>query len=181
MAPGGPVEVLQRYKDEGGIEHIGVAGGPIDMSIRYVETGFFEVAISHNRYTLLNRAADPFWDVCRERGVACVNAAPYNSGILVQGPDAYPRYAYQSAGTEILARARQLQEICTRHDVPLGAAALQFSLRDSRIASTIIGITRPEQIEETVLFAQYRIPDEVWEEIAAVPFATDDPEAGRFK
>src|ERR687883_782810 len=39
MAPGGPVEALQRCKDEGLAEHIGVAGGPIAMMIRYVETG----------------------------------------------------------------------------------------------------------------------------------------------
>src|SRR3712207_1990961 len=36
MAPGGPVEVLQRFKDEGVIEQIGVAGGPVDMEISYV-------------------------------------------------------------------------------------------------------------------------------------------------
>src|SRR5215471_3865332 len=52
MQPGGPVEVLQQCKKEGLIAHLGVAGGPIDMMIRFVETGLFEAAISHNRYTL---------------------------------------------------------------------------------------------------------------------------------
>src|SRR4029079_7804831 len=42
MAPGGPVEVLQRFKEQGVIEQLGVAGGPIDMEMRYVETGLFE-------------------------------------------------------------------------------------------------------------------------------------------
>src|SRR5436190_10307722 len=37
MAPGGPVDVLSRFHDEGVIEHLGVAGGPIDEMIRYVE------------------------------------------------------------------------------------------------------------------------------------------------
>src|SRR5579872_5539042 len=46
MAPGGPVDVLQRFRDEGVIDHIGVAGGPIPMLTRYVETGLFEVVIS---------------------------------------------------------------------------------------------------------------------------------------
>src|ERR671933_1612757 len=35
MAPGGPVAALQRCKEEGLAEYIGVAGGPIDMMIRY--------------------------------------------------------------------------------------------------------------------------------------------------
>jgi len=62
MARGGPVDVLRRYREEGVIEHLGVAGGPIDLMTRYVATGEFEVAISHNRFTLLNIAASPFWE-----------------------------------------------------------------------------------------------------------------------
>ena len=61
MQPGGPVEVLQQCKEEGLIAHLGVAGGPIDMMMRFVETGLFEAAISHNRYTLLSREAEPLW------------------------------------------------------------------------------------------------------------------------
>src|SRR5947207_15136416 len=59
MHLGGPVETLQQCKEEGLIAHLGVAGGPIDMMIRFVETGLFEAAISHNRFTLLNREAEP--------------------------------------------------------------------------------------------------------------------------
>ena len=55
MEPGGPVEALQRCQEEGLIAHLGVGGGPIDLMIRFVETGIFEAAISHNRFTLLNR------------------------------------------------------------------------------------------------------------------------------
>jgi D-threo-aldose 1-dehydrogenase len=182
MAPDGPVQALLRCRDEGLVEHVGVAGGPIDMMIRYVETGLFEVAISHNRYTLLNTAADRFWDVCRARGVAAVNAAPYGSGMLAKGPGAYPRYAYQDAPPELLARARRLEELCERHGVPLGAAALQFSLRDPRIVSTVVGITRPERLAQTLGWAEQPIPEGLWEELAAaVRPAQDDPEAGRWR
>jgi D-threo-aldose 1-dehydrogenase len=182
MAPDGPVQALLRCRDEGLVEHVGVAGGPIDMMIRYVQTGLFEVAISHNRYTLLNTSADRFWDVCRQYGVAAVNAAPYGSGILAKGPGSYPRYAYQDAPADLVARAQRLQEICARYGVPLGAAALQFSLRDPRIVSTIVGISRPERLAQTLSWAQHPIPEELWAELrAAVPPAQDDPEAGRWR
>src|SRR5579875_1779223 len=125
MAPGGPVEVLLQCQREGLIAHLGVAGGPIDLMTRFVETGLFTVAISHNRYTLLNTGADAFWDVCVRRGVAAVNAAPYGSGILAKGPAAYPRYMYGQASQEMLERARRIETICQRHGVPLAAAALQ--------------------------------------------------------
>ncbi len=168
MQPGGPVEVLQQCKEEGLIAHLGVAGGPIDMMIRFVETGLFEAAISHNRFTLLNREAEPLWEVCARRGVAALNAAPYGSGVLAKGPRAYPRYMYNQASPDLLRRARQMEEACERHRLPLPAAALQFSLRDVRIASTIVGITRPERLAETLKLAQQPIPDELWAELDSI-------------
>src|SRR5258708_3988724 len=137
MQPGGPVEVLVQCKEEGLIAHVGVAGGPIEMMTRFVETGLFEAAISHNRYTLLNHEAEPFWDVCQRHHVAAINAAPYGSGILAKGPGAYPRYMYEEAPEAMLRQAHQLDAACARYQVPLAAAALQFSLRDPRIASTV--------------------------------------------
>ncbi len=176
MAPGGAVEGLQRCKDEGLVERLGVACGPIRLSRRYVETGLFEVALAHNRYTLLNTAADPFWDLCARRGIAAVNAAPYGGGMLVRGPHSYARYAYRAASDDVMARAGHLEALCARYDVPLAAAALQFSLRDPRIASTVVGVSAPEQIAQTVAFASHPIPEELWDELATVHPATDDPE-----
>lgn len=70
MQPGGAVEVMLRYKEQGVIEHIGVAGGPIDLMIRYIETGAFEAVLTHNRYTLLNRAAEPLFQLAAQRRMA---------------------------------------------------------------------------------------------------------------
>ena len=165
MQPGGPIEVLEQCKDEGLIAHLGVAGGPIDMMMRYVETGLFEAAISHNRYTLLNREAEPLWELCASQGVAAVNAAPYGSGLLAKGPGAYPRYMYGEAPPNLLRRAERMEEACKRYDLPLAAAALQFSLRDARIVSTVVGITRPERLAETLSLAQQPVPDELWREL----------------
>ncbi len=180
MAPGGPVEVLMQLQAEGLVRHLGVAGGPADLMIRYVETGVFAAVITHNRYTLLNRSADRLLTVAAERGLAVLNAAPYGSGLLAKGPRTYPRYAYQTARPQVIERALALEAICERHGVPLAAAALQFSTRDPRITSTIIGMTRPERIAQTMALATCDIPPAVWQEFAAVPFDIDDPEAGRF-
>lgn len=168
MAPDGPVAVLQRCKEEGLIAHLGVAGGPIDLMTRFIDTDLFEAAISHNRYTLLNTEADPFWDVCQRRGVGTVNAAPYGSGMLAKGPRAYPRYQYGQASAAYIVKALKFEDACKRHDIPLAAVALQFSLRDPRIISTVIGMTRPERLDETIKLSQIAIPDPLWEEIEAI-------------
>jgi len=90
MAPGGPVEVLRSLAEEGVIQHLGVAGGPIELMIRFVETDLFEAVITHNRYTLVNRTADPLFNVAAERGVAALNAPPTAAASSPKAPTPTP-------------------------------------------------------------------------------------------
>ncbi|MFG1667882.1 aldo/keto reductase [Streptomyces sp. Y7] len=168
-APGGPVEALRQLQADGVIGHLGVAGGPVDLLRRYVDTGVFEVVLSHNRYTLLDRSAEPLLDDCAAAGVAVVNAAPFASGMLAKGPDTTDRYFYNPAPPQIMDAAKRIQAACERHGVPLAAAALQFSLREPRITSTVVGITRPERVEQTIELAEHPIPAELWQEVAPAP------------
>lgn len=176
MKTGGAAETLLRLKEEGAIGIVGMAGGPVDLMARYIETGMFDALITHNRYTLLNRSADALLTLAAQRGMAVLNAAPYGSGILAKGPSAYPRYAYQEAEGQVIQRAFTIEGICKRYAVPLAAAALQFSLRDPRITSTVIGMTKPERIQQTVELASHPIPQELWDELASLPFDTADPQ-----
>jgi D-threo-aldose 1-dehydrogenase len=177
MGPGGAADALFRLKEQGVIEHVGIAGGPIDLLIRYVQTGRFEAVVTHNRYTLLHRGAAALFDVASGAGVAALNAAPYASGLLAKGPQSYPRYAYQEAPAAVLDRARQMAELCDEYGVPLAAAALQFSLRDPRVGSTIIGMSRPERVEETLRLASHPVPEALWPRLEALGGLAEDPQA----
>jgi D-threo-aldose 1-dehydrogenase len=167
-ASGGPVEELHRIRDEGLAEHIGVAGGPAALMERYVRTGEFEVLLTHNRWTLLDRSAGGLIDAAVEQGVAVVNAACFGGGILAKGSAASDRYAYRTAHPEVLAAVRGMEDACARHGVPLAAAALQFSVRDPRIASTVVGFSRPERVDECVAHARTAIPEALWPELEAL-------------
>jgi D-threo-aldose 1-dehydrogenase len=167
-AGGGPVEALVQLKKEGLIGHLGVAGGPVDMLQRFVELGMFEAVITHNRFTLLDRSAGPLLDQCAAAGVALLNAAPFGGGMLAKGPDSAPRYAYRMASDPVRESAVAMQSACERAGVPLPAAALRFSMRDPRIVSTIVGITRPERLAATLELAATPIPDELWTELDAL-------------
>lgn len=165
MAPGGPVEALTGLRDSGVVGHLGIAGGPVELMRRYIHTGVFEAVLNHNRWTLVNREADPLIEDAWARGVAFVNGAPYGGGMLVKGPDAQPRYAYRDTGESVRAAVRAMRRACDAHGVPLAAAALQFSLRDPRVTSTIVGISRPARIATTIELATTPIPGELWDDL----------------
>lgn len=166
--PGGAVEVLRDYKRQGVIGAVGIAAGPIPMMIRYVETGAFDLVLTHNRYTLVDRSAEPLIALAAERGLAVLNAAPYGGGMLAKGPDAWPSYMYRAADPALVARVRAIDRLCAARGIPLAAAALQFSLRDPRIASTVVGMSRPERLAQTVALARHPVPDDLWAQIDAL-------------
>ena len=85
--------------------------------------------------------------------------------MLVKGPDRVPNYCYAPASQDTLARVREMERLCQAHDVPLAAAALQFSTRDERVASTIVGMSEPGRIEQTLALAQHPIPDDLWAQL----------------
>lgn len=176
MAPGGPVEVLQRFKEQGAFDYLGVASDSSDVDLQYVETGLFDAVICSNRFTLLNTNAAHLHDEAAARGLAVLNAAPFGSGILSRGPSAYPRYFYRQAPEALVAHAKAIESVCSTHDIPLAAAALQFSLRDPQITVTIAGMSRPDRIDEAIRLATIEIPDAVWTEIEALgPPDSSDP------
>jgi len=165
VAPGGPLGALKALEDEGVIAHLGVAGGPIDLLRRYIRTGAFAVVLTHNRFSLIDQTAEPLFEEARELGVAVLNAAPFGGGVLAGAPAAQGFYAYREAGPEILGRIEAMKAACARHDVPLAAAALQFSLGDPRIVSTIAGVSRPERVDKLVELARTPIPAELWDDL----------------
>jgi D-threo-aldose 1-dehydrogenase len=164
MAPGGPVEALRALKDSGRVDAIGVAGGTLSVMRELVATEVFDVALTHNRYTLLDRSADDLIDAATALGMGVLNAAPYGGGMLAKGPANVSRYAYGERG-DAQSAALRMQEACERYGVPLAAAALQFSLRDRRVTSTVVGVSSPERIAQTLALAEHDIPDELWAEL----------------
>jgi len=165
MAPSGPVRALADLREQGVLAHVGVAGGPIPLMCQFLATGEFEVVLNHNRFTLVDRSAGPLMDDAAERGIAFLNGAPYGGGILAKGPDHQPKYAYQLASDDVREAVRAMQRTCAEHRVSLTAAALQFSLRDPRVSSTVVGVSEPSRIDQISTLMAEPIPAGLWVEL----------------
>lgn len=162
--PGGAVEALVELKASGEIGAVGLAGGRVQEMARYLDLGVFDVLLVHNRWTLLDRSAGDLLRQAEESGLGLVNAAVYGGGLLAGGASG-DRYGYREAPPEVLSAAARMREACERHGTDLRTAALQFSLRDSRFATTVVGMGRPERVEQTVTAASASLPDELWPEL----------------
>jgi D-threo-aldose 1-dehydrogenase len=178
FAPGGPVDALVRIQREGLVDRIGISGAWAPMLVRYVETGLFQAVVTHNRYTLVDRSADHLLSTCRTLGVDVFNAAPYGSAPLAKWPAPATRYAYRPIAPAMAEAIDSMGRAAADFGIPLGAAALQFSLRDDRVSSTIVGINTGSQLDRTLEWAALGIPDELWgrlEELAPPASTWQEP------
>jgi len=55
--------------------------------------------------------------------------------------------------------------VCSRHSVPLKAAAIQFPLGHPAVNSVLIGCRSAAEVEENVHMFETPIPAQLWEEL----------------
>lgn len=176
---GGAMDELFKMKEEGLADAVGLAMGKNDLMYDLLQRWPFDTLISHNRWTLLNRSAEDIFAYATSQGMAILNAAPYAGGVLAKGADAMPQISYSPADAEALEPVRRIEALSAEHGVAPGAAALQFSLRDMRITSAIVGVSKPDRVTETLNWASTEIPDALRAALDTLPFDNTDPEAHR--
>ena len=175
----GSLKALFQMKEEGLIEAVGLAAGKVEVMMELLKDWEFDAMITHNRYTLINRNAKKLIDLANEKNITVLNAAPYSSGVLAKGSDTCRRMVYMEASDEMLEPVKKIEEVCQKHQIPIGAAALQFSMKSEKIASTICGISQPDQIKQTLDWAEYPIIEEAWNELMGLEASEQVPESNR--
>ena len=117
-------------------------------------------------YTLLEQGAlDHELPLCAERGVGVVIGAPFGSGILAPRAGCPLHLRLPPGGGAGGGAHRRIAAVCARHNVPLGAAALQFPLGHPSVASVIPGPNSPQQVRSNVQWMRTPIPAPLWSEL----------------
>jgi D-threo-aldose 1-dehydrogenase len=160
---------LQRMRDEGLVQAVGVGCNSADALAELVAAADLDLIMLAGRYTLLEQpAADRLLPLCVERGVGVIAAGVFNSGILASQhvpPNAH--YNYQQAPEALVQRARSLAAVCADHGVELPAAAMQFPLRHRAVQSVVIGARGSQQVSANISASGARIPEDLWRDLAA--------------
>ena len=172
---GGGLKALQELKSAGEIKGYGAGINEGPMITRFLDRfdlDFFLVAMP---YTLIDQAPlDDAFPRCQEKNVGIIIGSPFASGILATGPIEGAKYNYAPASEEVLAKVRGMQNVCSRHDVPLQAAALQFPLGHPSIAAIIPGSVSPNEVEQNLGWFKTDIPADCWAELKAEGLLRND-------
>lgn len=157
---------LLELRAQGRVQAIGAGMNQWQMELQFAREGHCDCFLLAGRYTLLDQTAlAEFLPYCAEHGISVMAGGPYNSGILAVGPRAGATFNYRAAEPEMVAKAERLYAVCTRHHVPLKAAALQFILAHPAIASVIPGARSVAEVEDNVRMVEWPIPIALWDEL----------------
>jgi D-threo-aldose 1-dehydrogenase len=165
---GGAVDALVRAREDGLVSHIGLAGGDVHLMARYLELGVFEVLLVHNRWTVVDRSASQIIDYAAAHEIGVVNAAVLGGGILADRTGTVTSYGYRPAPEATLTAVASMRLVCERWGTDLATAAVRFSTRDPRIATTVVGISKVARLAPTISASTVDLPEEFWAELEAL-------------
>ena len=164
----GGFTALQQLKDNGEISAIGAGINHLGMIPQFLQRFPMDFFLLAMPYTLLDQVAlDEELPLCVERQVSVIIGAVFSSGILATGVCDEALYGYSPAEDAVIEKTKKIQAICQRHNVPLGAAALQFPLAHESVAAVIPGSDRAELVEINRDWFQWPIPDSLWSDLKA--------------
>jgi aryl-alcohol dehydrogenase-like predicted oxidoreductase len=161
----GAFPALAELRDQGVVRAIGAGMNNCPPLERIVEEADVDCILVAGRYNLLDQeAGQTLFPRCLERGVAVLAAGVFGSEILVNpSPDAHFRYA--PASEEVLDRTRRIREVCDRHGVPMGAAALHLPLRHPAVTAVVVGARKAAEVADDLGFLGASVPDSLYEEL----------------
>lgn len=168
IAMDGGYRAMRELRDQGLVRAIGLGVNEYEVCEQAMTHGDFDCFLLAGRYTLLEQEPlEHFFPACLKKNISIVIGGPYNSGILATGTKSQQMltYNYEPAPRAIVEKARRIEQCCEEYNVPLAAAALQFTLGHPVVASVIPGLGNPERVPGTVELMQTRIPTELWLEL----------------
>jgi D-threo-aldose 1-dehydrogenase len=168
LTEGGGLKALEVLRAAGAIAGFGIGVNEVAACLEVMDHARLDAILLAGRFTLLEQTAmDALFPRCQAAGTSIVIGGPYNSGILAVGTKtgAPLYYNYEPAAVDVIEKVRRIETVCDHHGVPLAAAALQFPLAHSLVASVIPGLDSPERVVHTMALYQFDIPCALWQEL----------------
>ncbi|KQW75820.1 hypothetical protein ASC89_23125 [Devosia sp. Root413D1] len=163
---GGGIRALEELRASGAVQAIGAGVNEWQIIDELMNHARFDIFLLANRYTLLDQQViDTLLPRVKREGVAIVDGAPLNSGILATGPVPNAIYDYAQASPEMIEKTRRIEELCSKHGTTLIRAALNFPLGHEAITAIIPGFSNVAEFNDNLAGYRKPIPDALWAEL----------------
>lgn len=159
------IPALRKIQKAGKVRFIGFSGYPQKIFRFICDQVDVDCVLSYNQYTLQNtRFADETIPYLKTKGIGVMNAGPFSARLLTNAP--LPAWLKESE--DVRAAARQAAAHCAQKGVDIAKLALQFSLANPDIATTIAGSANPANIRQWAGWAAEPIDQQLLAEVREI-------------
>ena len=159
------IPALRKIQQAGKVRYIGFSGYPMKIFKFILEQTNVDCVLSYNQYTLQNtRFADEIVPYLKAKGVGVMNAGPFSARLLTNAP--LPVWLKEPEAVKAAARAAAAH--CAGKGIDIAKLALQFSLANPDIATTVSGSANPANIRNWAKWAAEPLDRQLLAEVQAI-------------
>ena len=159
------IPALRKIQKAGKARYIGFSGYPMKIFKFILEQTSVDCVLSYNQYTLQNtRFADEAVPYLISKNVGVMSAGPFSARLLTNAP--LPVWLKEPETVKAAARAAAAH--CASRGSDIAKLALQFSLANPNIATTVAGSANPHNIRNWAKWASEPIDHELLAEVQAI-------------
>jgi aryl-alcohol dehydrogenase-like predicted oxidoreductase len=156
---------LRKIQEQGKVRHVGVSGYPMKIFKFILDRAPLDCVLSYNQYTLQNtKFADEMIPYLKSKAVGVMSAGPFSARLLTNAP--IPSWLKEPE--TVKAAARQAAQKCSERGIDIAKLALQFSVRNKDVATTIAGSANPANIRKWAQWIQEPIDEELLREVQEI-------------
>ncbi len=151
---------LTELKKEGIVKHVGITNLTLrhfEYVIKNVSPGMVESILSFCHYTLNDDALVDYLDFFEENNVGVINASPFSMGLLTErgAPEWHP------APKPLQALTKKATGFCKSKGKSIEKLAIQYSISNPRIATTLFSTTRASSVLQNIEWAKEPMDEEL--------------------
>ncbi|MBL8116805.1 MAG: aldo/keto reductase [Anaerolineae bacterium] len=140
------IPALRDLQQTGKVRYVGISGLPLSVLHYVAQNSEIDTVLSYCHYTLNDTSMLKLIPYLKEWQIGVINASPFGMGLLTENK--VP--AWHPASAEIKAACAEAAQYCRSKGVAIAQLALQFSIANADITTTLVGITNPDQIKANV-------------------------------
>lgn len=142
---------LVELREKGVVGHVGITDLQLEnlqWVVDHAAPGTVESILNFCHFTLNDDKLLDFLDYFEERGIGVINASPLSMGLLSQR--GVP--AWHPAPASLVEACRRAVEHCSAKGYPIEKLAMQFSVSEPRIATTLFSSANPANVAKNIAF-----------------------------
>lgn len=164
---GETLPALVELREKGLVGHVGITDLQLEnlkWVIDHTEAGTVESVLNFCHYSLNDDKLLDFLDYFEEKGIGVINASPLSMGLLSNR--GVPSWHPAPAG--LVEACRKATEYCNEVGYPIEKLAVQYSIGNPRIASTLFSSANPDNVRKNLSYVDEDIPAGLVEKVREI-------------